>query len=606
MCAMEYIRKTRAIGFVVVTMLLLRFAALLAAVSDSFALPSPRSLELAVKETFNAPRGWTKRSRAPAEHRISLRIGLAQGDFRALESALYDVSDPRSARYGQHLSKEAVEALVAPRPEAVNFVEEWLEAHACTDYSFSSAKDWVKLDVSVEQAERMLDTEFHVWQHADGREPIVRTTHYSLPVHLHEHVDVVQPTTLFAQLGAQRRPIIFEPETQLVDLATPAASCNTTITLQCLADLYNFTGYVPQAADLGNGIGITGYLEEHATDSDLQAFFAALKPEAVGFTFDTILVNNGTNPQGPTDGTGEASLDVQYAFGIAWPTPATFWSTGGRPPFNPDLGTPTNTNEPYLDWLESILALDSPPFSISTSYGEDEQTVPESFARRICADFAQLGARGVSLMFSSGDGGVGDGDANPATQTCITNDGLNTTKFMPGFPGSCPFVTAVGGTHFVPEVAVGFSGGGFSDYFERPAYQDEIVSAFLDTIPETTYAGLFNRSGRAIPDVSAQASRFAVFVDGRQRSISGTSASSPAFAGVVGLLNDVRIAAGKPPLGFLNPFLYSIGLAGFNDITSGNAPGCGTPGFNATSGWDPVTGFGTPDFAKLKELVLQI
>ena len=44
---------------------------------------------------------------------------------------------------------------------------------------------------------------------------------------------------------------------------------------------------------------------------------------------------------------------------------------------------------------------------MSTSYGEDEQTVPESFARRVCADFAQLGARGVTLVFSSGDGGVG-------------------------------------------------------------------------------------------------------------------------------------------------------------------------------------------------------
>lgn len=107
--------------------------------------------------------------------------------------------------------------------------------------------------------------------------------------------------------------------------------------------------------------------------------------------------------------------------------------------------------------------------------------MPESFARRVCAEFAQLGARGVTLLFSSGDGGVGDGDSNPATQTCITNDGHNSTRFIPGFPASCPLcvlqcrgqgpvsrfwhsVTAVGGTHLVPEVAVSFSGGGFSDY----------------------------------------------------------------------------------------------------------------------------------------------
>lgn len=45
-----------------------------------------------------------------------------------------------------------------------------------------------------------------------------------------------------------------------------------------------------------------------------------------------------------------------------------------------------------------------------------------------------LGARGVSLMFSSGDGGVGDNDPDPATQICLTNDGRNVTRFMPTFP----------------------------------------------------------------------------------------------------------------------------------------------------------------------------
>ncbi len=49
-----------------------------------------------------------------------------------------------------------------------------------------------------------------------------------------------------------------------------------------------------------------------------------------------------------------------------------------------------------------------------------------------------LGARGTSILFSSGDGGVGDGDSDPRTQTCITNDGKNRTRFMPSFPASCP------------------------------------------------------------------------------------------------------------------------------------------------------------------------
>ena len=67
--------------------------------------------------------------------------------------------------------------------------------------------------------------------------------------------------------------------------------------------------------------------------------------------------------------------------------------------------------------------------------------------------------------------------------------------------------------------------------------------------------------------------------------IGGTSAAAPTFAGFVALLNDARIKAGLPTLGFLNPLIYSIGATdptAFNDITTGNNPGCGTEGFNVS------------------------
>lgn len=168
----------------------------------------------------------------------------------------------------------------------------------------------------------------------------------------------------------------------------------------------------------------------------------------------------------------EANLDVQAVGGIVYPTRFTSYSTGGSPPFTPDLFTPTNTNEPYLTWLDYVLKQKEVPFVISTSYGDDEQTVPRNYAVRVCSEFAQLGARGVTLLFSSGDQGVGE------EGFCVSNDGKNTTKFLPSFPASCPFVTTVGGTRdFSPE-RVAFdegngyvAGGGFSDYFPRPAYQ---------------------------------------------------------------------------------------------------------------------------------------
>ena len=70
-------------------------------------------------------------------------------------------------------------------------------------------------------------------------------------------------------------------------------------------------------------------------------------------------------------------------------------------------------------------------------------------------------------------------------------------------------------------------------------------------------------------------------------------------AGVISLLNDHLISQGKKPLGFLNPWLYSGGIAGLNDITLGWNPGCGTVGFPAVTGWDPVrlSRFGSPFLA---------
>lgn len=65
--------------------------------------------------------------------------------------------------------------------------------------------------------------------------------------------------------------------------------------------------------------------------------------------------------------------------------------------------------------------------------------------------------------------------------------------------------------------------------------------------------------------------------------VGGTSAAAPAFAGIVALLNDALLAAGKCSLGFLNPLIYALKGDGFHDIVVGNAPGCGTPGFNVSA-----------------------
>jgi tripeptidyl-peptidase I len=145
------------------------------------------------------------------------------------------------------------------------------------------------------------------------------------------------------------------------------------------------------------------------------------------------------------------------------------------------------------------------------------------------------------------------------------------------------------------------SGSGFSNYFSRPDYQKKEVESYLKNFGNK-YAGLYNKKGRGYPDIAAQGLYFAYFWNGTEGLISGTSASCPLTGGIISLVNDALIAKGKPSLGFLNPWLYTKGYKGLNDIVSGQPYGCDTEGFPAAKGWDPVTGLGTPNFPELVKL----
>lgn len=200
---------------------------------------------------------------------------------------------------------------------------------------------------------------------------------------------------------------------------------------------------------------------------------------------------------------------------------------------------------------------------------------------------------------------------------------------------SSPYATSVGATDFVVKNVVGEeqawagSGGGFSYEFGRPAYQQAAVASYLSaagkagSLPD---AAAYNSTGRAFPDVAAlggSQNKYCIVAMGPTGAY-GTSAATPVLAAIVAKLNARRGAAGKPPLGFVNPLFYQHPEA-FHDVTlgcnsgvpsmvagapsgeggaraggKGGSGACkGNVGFPAMTGWDAATGLGTPDFAKL-------
>ncbi|KAH9029799.1 subtilisin-like protein [Lactarius deliciosus] len=560
-----------------------------------------------VKHTWSAvPANWETLGCPSAGTTIDLYIALNPHQENALIDALYEVSDPKHPRYGAYLSKEQVAELVRPHPDTLELVTSWLAHHGVRPSSISTTHGGAWLTVSnvlVSRANEMLGASYQLYRHAEVNDTIVRTVSYALPDVLHAHIQAVAPTTYFASTRMQRQT----PRRRSIEAAAALAEAEVAsgkpvtvlsrrageVTPSQLRWLYKTFAYVPTAADR-NTLGVFGFKKEYPSETDLTMFMtnfrSDVQPPSLA-TFTVELVNGGRyEPNNPGI---EASIDVQYASAMAYPTPIIFYSIGGTEKWSKDGSEPL-PGDADSESLNYLLQKTDIPQTISISYGSEERDVPREYARVVCVLYAQLGARGVSVLFPTGDDGVGD--------DC--DDELGDVRFIIEFPASCPYVTAVGGTtDYDPEVAAPLSGGGFSDHFPRPAYQEVAVSAFLSR-QGTQYAGLYNPEGRGIPDIAAQALNLSIFRRNAGMLVEGTSFSAPTVAGIISLLNDYLITSGRPPLGFLNIRLYGDGIAGLNDVTSGSNPGCDTDGFSAVPGWDPVTGLGTPDFEKLQNIFM--
>ncbi|KAJ7095070.1 family S53 protease-like protein [Mycena epipterygia] len=547
------------------------------------------------------PTGFVRQGAAPANNTLTLRVALTSNNVAGLEEKLRSIATPGTSEFRQWLSKDEVKTFTQPSPETVSAFDAFASANRLAPTVISPNGDWVSLTLPVSQANKLFAAEFELFTHPSLTEPITRTLSVSLPSELVGHVDVIHPTTAFISPDVR-----LVPDTSQIRKRGPAASCDTSdgngvITPTCLQDLYGIP--TTPATETSNALLVTGYENEWAQESDLSQFLTLERPDMdPSTTFTLLTTDSGQNPQIPVDAGFEASLDIEYTGGIATGVPLQFLSVGiiqsnttvsarntPRPPVGFSFATALLDTTTFLDGIENL------PSVMTTSYGHLESDVGASLATKICNGYMALGARGVSAVFSSGDGGVrGNHD---------TIDLCANTTFMPTFPSTCPFVTSVGATQgFAPEKAINLTSGGFSNFFPTPDYQTSAVSGFLDTLP-SDFAGIFNETGRGYPDVSTQGLNFFSIVDKTAAMTSGTSASSPTFASIIALINDRLIAAQKPVLGFLNPWLYSKASSAFTDITIGHNSGLVCPAssvaFDAAVGWDPLTGFGTPIFADL-------
>ncbi|XP_066846261.1 tripeptidyl-peptidase 1 [Anser cygnoides] len=541
------------------------------------------------------PPGWAPAGRVSPVHDVQLTLALRQQGTARLARLVRAVSDPRSPRYGRFLSLEQLRDLVQPSPATLMTVLKWLRGHGVESCSSVATLDFLQCHMPASTAERLLPgAEFHRYV-KDQRSVVRSPLPYTIPEDLAEHVDFVGGLHRFP---AERNVVSRAWAKEQAEPGQPhgqRAAFHLGVTPSVIRKRYNMTG-----GDVGllpnNSQACAQFLEQYFHQADLAEFM-----QLFGSSFahhskvDQVVGHQGWGKAGL-----EASLDVEYIMSTGANISTWVFSNAGR----------HESQEPFLAWLLLLSNMSSLPWVHSVSYGDDEDSLSLAYLQRVNVEFMKAAARGLTVLFASGDDGAG----------CRRVPGGNHT-FRPSFPASSPYVTTVGGTSFknpflvTAEVTDYISGGGFSNVFPMPDYQAAAVRSFLRSAAKLPPSSYYNSSGRAYPDLAALSDNYWVVTNRIPLPwVSGTSASTPVVAGMLALVNDRRLQRGLAPLGFLNPALYQLRERGHGaalyDVTQGCHLSCldGTvqgQGFCAGPAWDPVTGWGTPNFPRLLRALLE-
>lgn len=500
---------------------------------------------------------------------VELSFMLHGRQRQLLEEEWTHRSDPRHPSYGQWLSPAQLEALFYPLPQHRAAVRSALLRAGARRLRMSPS-GITRARFSRSDAEALLGIRFWTFRNKRTGQLLHRSRdgRYSLPAGpLAEHVAFVE--------GVRRLPVV-TVRPQILKKKNQR-SFGLGITPKVARSHYGTTGIQGSAAN--NSMAVASFIGQFYSLSDLKEFQTIYDPQDAGVQPTLVGPNNG----GPGV---EADLDVQYlsAMGshvknfVVWSTPAS---------------DPT----PFLDLFASLENATQVPMIFSISYGEDEDGNTGTYLDALNGEFMKVGLRGVSVLIAAGDSGVS------ATGQCPGN------RFAPDWPATSPYVTAVGGTRlgFLDTGAERVwtqGGGGFSNHFARPAWQEQAVSSYLSkyakSLPPSSY---YNGTKRAYPDIAAFADNVFVVYQGVPTPVGGTSCATPISSGVFALLNDIQLQSGRSQLGPLNQWIYQ-NLAQFNDITEGRIEGCaGQEGFPATPSWDAASGAGSVNYPKLKAVL---
>lgn len=561
---------------------------------------------------------------------ITLRFSMTPVQRAALKQMLIDQQTPGSARYRQWLTPEQYAEQFGLSSGDVATVSQWLISQGFKISETARSRTFIRFSGTVAQAEAAFQTSIHrISVNAGGvvEEHIANVTAISLPSGIAQVVGSVDGLNDFR---LRPRVRVHREQGGSGSKYTSAVSGNTYIAPGDFYTIYDVKPLLTSSID-GNGVAIAVAGQTDININDVAAFRTAA---GLSVNLPQLKLVAGSSDPGIVSGDlDEAQLDVEWSGAVA-PSATVVYV------YSTDVITSlTNIIDNKLAPIASI------------SYGDCESATGFATLQAENQMFMQANAEGITVLGPGGDSGATDCDYT------ATNATLPLTSATHGlavdFPASSPNVTGLGGTMFnegtgsyfstsndgnggsaisyIPEavwnetaVSIGSGGGlaagggGVSAYFTKPYWQTGtgVPSDSARDVPDVSLNAAANHDGylfcsqgscvngfRGSPNANCPSGCFAV--------VGGTSVATPAFAGILALVQQkIGNATGNA-----NPVLYALAnstynAAVFHDVTVGNnaspctagstdCPSGGSIGYNAGTGYDLASGWGSVDAMNL-------
>ncbi|EAQ84539.1 hypothetical protein CHGG_08553 [Chaetomium globosum CBS 148.51] len=520
---------------------------------------SPRTLTAIHKRAPATHNGWARGPRADPDLVVPVQIDLAERSNSKAADALASLSDPSSATFGQYWSAlDVTRAFALPRGK-IKAVLDWVEEAADVpraEIRLSPCLCRIDFNITVRALEAWLETEYFTYAHKASGETSLACSEYHVPKALLDSIDFIVPTVFPLQDPVVPALLNIDehvgPPISLANFGHRGLSkrqrqldCNQFNTPQCLREWYGFPSRnASYPIHPNNTFGIYQPAAVAWLAKDLDQYFDMFEPQLSGARPEMQRIDGGHH-DGETFKSIyhhiEPNLDFQYAMPLTFPQPVMNIQVGDKyvagnlnnmlaayddyycnqldPEIDPQWPNPLAPDDGYqsLD-----CGTHTPPKVISVSYAWAEAGFPQDYLRRQCDEYLKLGLMGITVIAGTGDEGTA-GRHTACDDPAATTDGQRQRRpFHVSFPASCPWVTAVGGTHeepspsnstqkgkpfYVKPNVTSSTGRGSARSFPRRRYQTRVTGRVPDcgsgaSCGAATSRNLFDPRGRGVPDIA--------------------------------------------------------------------------------------------------------